>query len=93
MHRAPAPGKPIVLIFHGNASYPEDYGFLTTDWTAAGYGIVAPVARGYPRSTGAAEGKAMLVDAVVIRDWIGKTYPGHAVFVFGQSLGTGPAPL
>ena len=33
----------------------------------------------------------MLVDAVVIRDWIGKTYPGHAVFVFGQSLGTGPA--
>ena len=91
LHRAPAPGQPVILVFHGNASYPEDYGFLYGRWIAAGYGIVAPAARGYPRSSGAAQGEAMLTDALAIRDWIGKTYPDHAVFVFGQSLGTAPA--
>lgn len=91
LHRSPQPGRPVVLVFHGNASYPEDYGFLYEGWTAAGLGIVAPVARGYPRSSGAPKGEDMLADALAIRDWIGKTYPGHPVFVFGQSLGTGKA--
>lgn len=90
-HRAPQPGRPVILLFHGNASYPEDYGFLYQGWTAAGHGIVAPVARGYPRSEGRAEGPAMLSDALAIRDWITATYPGHPVFLFGQSLGTAPA--
>ena len=91
LHRVPAPGQPVIVVFHGNASYPEDYGFLYGDWIASGYGIVAPVARGYPRSSGTAQGEAMLADALSIRDWIGRTYPGHPVFVFGQSLGTAPA--
>src|SRR5262245_52468339 len=29
--RAPAEGKPVVILFHGNASYPEAYGFLYGD--------------------------------------------------------------
>lgn len=91
LHWAPDPERPIVLVFHGNGSYPEDYGFLYAGWIAEGYGVVAPVARGYPRSSGAPDGEGMLADALAIRDWIGKTYPGHPVFVFGQSLGTGPA--
>lgn len=91
LHRAPRPGRAVVLLFHGNASYPEDYGFLYQDWIAAGHGIVAPVARGYPRSSGRPEGPAMLSDALAIRDWIAATYPGHPVVVLGQSLGTGPA--
>ena len=84
-------GKPVILVFHGNASFPESYGFLYEGWIAAGYGIVAPVARGYPRSPGVANGETMLADALEIRDWIAATYPGRPVVVFGQSLGTGPA--
>jgi alpha-beta hydrolase superfamily lysophospholipase len=91
LHWAQAPARPIVLVFHGNASYPEDYGFLYGDWIAAGYGVVAPVARGYPRSSDAPDGEGMLADALAVRDWIARTYPGHPVFVFGQSLGTGQA--
>lgn len=91
LHRAPEPGHPVVLIFHGNASYPEDYGFLVAEWAVAGFGFVAPVARGYPRSGGNPQGPGMLADALAVRDWITATYPDHPVFVIGQSLGTGPA--
>lgn len=87
----PADGKPIVILFHGNASYPEAYDFLYSDWIAEGYGIVAPAARGYPRSTGLPEGEKMLADALDIYDWAAKAYPGHPVFVVGQSLGSAPA--
>ena len=91
LHRAPAPGRPVVLVFHGNASYPEDYGFLYLDWLVEGYGIVAPAARGYPRSSGAPKGEDMLAHALEILDWIAKAHPANPVVVFGQSLGTGQA--
>lgn len=91
LHHAPEPGHPVILVFHGNASYPEDYVFLYSDWIVSGHGVVAPVARGYPRSSGTADGEAMLADALAIRDWIGRTYPDSPVVVLGQSLGTGQA--
>jgi uncharacterized protein len=91
LHRVPGPGRPVLVVFHGNASYPEDYGFLYAGWVGDGYGIVAPVARGYPRSSGSPGGEAMLSDALAIRDWIATTYPDNPVVVFGQSLGTAPA--
>lgn len=91
LHRAPEPGKAIVLVFHGNGSYPEDYGFLFADWIVSGHGIVAAVARGYPRSSGTPQGEAMLADALAIGDWIASAHPGHPIVVFGQSLGTGEA--
>jgi predicted acyl esterase len=87
----PQPGKPIVILFHGNASYPESYGFLYVGWMAGGYGIVAPAARGYPRSSGEADGEKMLADALEIFDWARRTYPDHPIVTFGQSLGTAPA--
>lgn len=88
IHHAPQPGRPVVVVFHGNGSYPEDYGFLYEGWAQAGYGIVASAARGYPRSAGEPDGEAMLKDALDIHDWATRTYPGHPVVVFGQSLGT-----
>lgn len=91
LHRAPEHGRPVVLLFHGNASYPEDYRFLYAGWKMSGYGVVAPVARGYPRSTGAPRGDDMLADAIAARDWLADRYPGHPVVVLGQSLGTGAA--
>lgn len=87
----PQPGKQIIITFHGNGSYPESYSFLYAGWIASGYGVVAPAARGYPRSSGAADGELMQEDALAIYDWAAKTYPGHPIIVFGQSLGTSPA--
>ncbi|UVC10894.1 alpha/beta fold hydrolase [Rhizobium sp. TH2] len=88
---APQSGKPIVITFHGNGSYPESYSFLYAGWIASGYGVIAPAARGYPRSSGAADGEMMQQDALAVHDWAVKAYPGHPVIVFGQSLGTSPA--
>jgi hypothetical protein len=91
LQRPPAEGKPVVILFHGNASYPESYGFLYAGWIAAGYGIVAPAARGYPRSGGDAAGETMLSDALVIYDWTAKAFPGHPIYLLGQSMGSAPA--
>jgi hypothetical protein len=87
----PADRAPIVIVFHGNASYPESYSFLYAGWIAAGYGIVAPALRGYPRSGGTPDGEKMLADALDIYDWTAKTFPNHSIYLFGQSLGTAPA--
>lgn len=91
LQHAPLPSKPVVITFHGNGSYPESYSFLYDRWISSGYGLVAAAARGYPRSGGAADGEMMLADALSVHDWAKKTYPGHPIIVFGQSLGTSPA--
>jgi len=87
----PADGKPIIILFHGNASYPESYRFLYSGWIAAGYGIVTPALRGYPRSDGTPDGEKMLADALDIYDWTVKAFPGHPIYLLGQSLGTAMA--
>jgi pimeloyl-ACP methyl ester carboxylesterase len=91
LYRAPAPGKPTIIVFHGNAGYPEDYGFLYKSWAVSGYGIVAPVYRGYPRSTGDISADGILRDALAIYDWSSRRHPTSTHLVFGQSLGTASA--
>jgi alpha-beta hydrolase superfamily lysophospholipase len=86
--RAPDAGKPVIIVFHGNGSYPESYGFLHAGWIAAGYGIVTPAARGYPRSQGRPGGPAMLADALRVFDWARTNFGGGPVIVLGHSLGT-----
>ncbi len=91
LYRRPDPGKPIVLVFHGNAGYPEDYGFLYKSWARSGYGIVAPAYRGFPRSTGSVSADGILHDALAIYDWSARRHPASQMIVFGQSLGTASA--
>jgi fermentation-respiration switch protein FrsA (DUF1100 family) len=91
LYRRPDPGQPTIIVFHGNAGYPEDYGFLYKAWAASGYGIVAPVYRGYPRSAGSVSADAILRDALAIYDWSARRHPASPIVVFGQSLGTAPA--
>jgi uncharacterized protein len=91
LQRPPDDGKPVVILFHGNASFPGAYGFLYGDWIGAGYGIIAPAARGYPRSGGEADGEKMLADALAIYDWVAKAFPDHPIYVLGQSMGSAPA--
>lgn len=91
LYRRPDLGKPTVIVFHGNAGFPEDYGFLYKSWSASGYGIVAPVYRGFPRSTGEVSGDGILRDALSVYDWTIHREPSSPVVVFGQSLGTASA--
>jgi pimeloyl-ACP methyl ester carboxylesterase len=91
LYRRPDPGKPTIIVFHGNAGYPEDYGFLYKSWSASGYGIVAPVYRGFPRSTGSVSAAGILHDALAVYDWSTRRHPSSQVIVFGQSLGTASA--
>nr|WP_250807564.1 alpha/beta fold hydrolase [Neorhizobium tomejilense] len=91
LYRRPDPDRPTILVFHGNAGYPEDYGFLYKAWAFSGYGIVAPVYRGYPRSSGEVDADGMMRDALSVYDWTIKRHPSSSVIVFGQSLGSASA--
>lgn len=91
LYRRPDPGQPTVIVFHGNGGYPEDYGFLYKSWTASGYGIVAPVYRGFPRSGGTVDAAGILGDALSVYDWTVRREPSSRVIAFGQSLGSASA--
>ena len=91
LYRRPAPGQPTILVFHGNGGFPEDYGFLYKSWANSGYGIVAPVYRGYPRSTGTVSADGILRDALSVYDWVIAREPSSPIIVFGQSLGSASA--
>lgn len=52
LYEPPAQGKPVILLFHGNADRISGYFFLAGLAKAQGYGLLAPAFRGYPGSTG-----------------------------------------
>lgn len=88
----PAPGRPTVLYFHGNAGSLADRSGRIRRFQDAGLGIYMMTYRGYGGSTGkpteqdnVADGKRAF-DALV-REGI---KPAE-VFIFGESLGTGVA--
>lgn len=91
LYRSPDSGMPTVIVFHGNAGYPEDYGFLYKSWSQRGYGIVATAYRGFPRSTGSVDAERILADSLSVYDWTRRRHPSSPIVVFGQSLGTSPA--
>jgi fermentation-respiration switch protein FrsA (DUF1100 family) len=91
LYRPPAAGKPTIVLFQGNNSPPEDYALLYKAWITHGYGIVAPVYRGFPRSTGDISADGMMADALAVYDWTKKRHPLSPIVAFGQSLGTASA--
>lgn len=88
LYHAPSEGMPTVMLFHGNAGSPYEYGFLYKRWLSKGYGILAPTYRGYPGSGGRATERDILADSLSLYDWLLKQSPSASVFVMGQSLGT-----
>lgn len=88
---APRPGKPTLLVFHGNAS--SAMGSL--DWfaplIAAGYGVVAAEYRGYSGNPGRADESGLGRDADAFYAEAKRLAGSDHVIVIGHSIGGGVA--
>jgi fermentation-respiration switch protein FrsA (DUF1100 family) len=91
--RAPEPGCPVVLSFHGNGSRPEPGAarFAGAPWRAAGWGVLAIAYRGYPGSTGSPSEAGLIADGEAAYALVQARAPGAAVLLHGHSLGAAVA--
>lgn len=83
-------GGPVVLYFGGNA---EDVSWMIEDAAARTPGVAWLLTsyRGYGASEGAPSERALSADALQWHDHVVAELGAKAVYVFGRSLGSGPA--
>lgn len=91
LHTEPAPGRPTVLLFPGNADNIAAYAFLADGLGKQGLGLLAVSYRGYPGSTGSPTESGLLADGLASFDWLNTKYSSNPIVVMGRSLGTGVA--
>lgn len=88
-YAAPAPGKPVILYYKGNAdSFSSEHARFEA-FTAMGYGFLAFDYRGFPASPGTITQRHILDDALSAYDWLKPK--GLPIVIWGRSLGSGPA--
>lgn len=89
---APAPGRPLVLYFHGNANDLADRIVRFQHLTAFGDGLLAVEYRGYPGSTGSPSEAGLLQDGEAsYAKALALGVPASHIIAMGESLGTGVA--
>lgn len=88
----PAPGKPVVLFFHGNGDTIEGSSVAISAFTERGYGALLPEFRGYGGMPGRPSEAAVIDDARVAHRWLaGQGVTDVQTILVGYSLGTGVA--
>ena len=89
---APAPGKPLILYFHGNANGLADRGARFRKLTETGDGLLGVEYRGYPGSTGSPSEEGLLRDGeATYAKALELGFPADGIVAMGESLGTGVA--
>ncbi len=88
----PAPDRPVILFFHGNAGAMPDRADRLAFYQARGYGAAFLSYRGYGGSTGRPSETGLLIDAKTAYDHLrGLGFPADRIVLVGESLGTGVA--
>lgn len=88
----PAPGRPTVLYFHGNAGALIDRAGRFRRFQDAGIGVFMMAYRGYGGSTGKPTERDNVADGRRAFDALmGEGVDASEIFIFGESLGTGVA--
>ncbi len=88
----PAPGRPVILYFHGNGGNVADRAARMAMFVAADYGVLMPEYRGYGGNPGSPSEQALIADAEVALAFLhGEALDDAAITVYGESLGTGVA--
>jgi len=87
----PAPGKPVVLYFCGNAGNLAAREGRFAAFLARGYGLVAPAYRGSSGSTGTASEPALSADAHTVAAALPALMGSAPVVYYGESLGAAVA--
>ena len=90
--RAPAPGMPVAVFFHGNGSSARHATYATAALARAGFGLLLPEYRGYGGNPGTPTEAGLYADARGALEWLNARgiAPADTVIV-GNSIGTGPA--
>ncbi len=87
-----APGKPVLLYFHGNAGGLRRRADRIRRFQMAGLGIFILAYRGYSGSTGRPSERANVADALLAYEVLRQRgVPASEIAVYGESLGTGVA--
>jgi fermentation-respiration switch protein FrsA (DUF1100 family) len=89
---APAPGRPLILYFHGNANGLGQLGPRFRQLTATGAGVLGVEYRGYAGSTGSPSEDGLLRDGeAAYAEAMTRGFAPARIVAMGESLGTGVA--
>jgi uncharacterized protein len=92
--RPPAPGRPLILYFHGNGGRLADRRKRFGLFASSGYGLLAVSYRGYGGSTGEPSEAGLLLDAEAVWAEAARLgFTGRRLVIVGESLGTGVATV
>ncbi len=83
----PKEDKPIILVFHGNASSASGILRHMTPIANAGYGIISTEWRGYSQNPGSPSQEGVAKDADAFLAYAKSVANGRKIIVFGHSLG------
>lgn len=90
--KAPEPGMPTVLFFHGNGDSLPGAAEATRLLAQHGYGLLLADYRGYADNPGSPSEAGLLADALAAQDFLtAKGIPQEQTILMGASLGTGVA--
>jgi pimeloyl-ACP methyl ester carboxylesterase len=79
----------LILYFHGNSRSIKGWAKYAKDFYRYNYDVVLVDYRGFGKSTGKRNEKAMLNDMQFVYDTLTMTYPENHIIVYGRSLGSG----
>ncbi|MDH3680029.1 MAG: alpha/beta hydrolase [Acidimicrobiia bacterium] len=87
----PEPGRPVIVVFNGNAGNRADRAPLGARLASAGLGVLLVDYRGYGGNPGSPSEPTLALDARAAAHFVGTTAPGHGLVLFGESLGAAVA--
>ena len=89
----PKKGKPIILMFHGNASHPAWEAAKFSHLLDQGYGIFLAEYRGYGGNSGIPAEEGLYKDADAYVSWLRQNidFNNNPLIIYGASLGSGVA--
>lgn len=86
-HRAPAPGRPIVIVFNGNGGNRGGRAELGNGLAEAGLGVLLTDYRGYGGNPGQPTERGLAQDARAAVRFVADRTPASPLVYFGESLG------
>ena len=91
-YKAPGPGMPVIIQFHGNGGNIAGRGFKARQFIDKKYGFLLAEYRGYGGNPGSPSEQGFYADARAYLAWLAKQgIAPSQIVVYGESIGTGVA--
>jgi uncharacterized protein len=91
-YKAPAAGRPVIILFHGNGGNIGGRNFKARQFISQGYGFLLAGYRGYGGNPGSPSEQGFYADARAYLGWLAKQgIAPSQIVLYGESIGTGVA--